>query len=57
MVPHVAARKMHSGSKNFRSSSQKDFCNNIGQLQTCRCNALTDVPRTYINRDDRMLDF
>src|ERR1700722_8625594 len=34
MVPHVAARKMHSGSKNFRSSHQKDLCNNICHNRT-----------------------
>src|SRR5271163_848701 len=26
-----------SGSKNFRSSPQKDFCNNIGAKRTSRC--------------------
>jgi hypothetical protein len=34
MVAHVAARKRISGSKNFCSTSQKDFCNNIGQYLT-----------------------
>ena len=31
-----------SGSKNFRSPPQKDFCNNIGTIETCRrgCPAL-----------------
>src|SRR6185503_384998 len=28
--------KRISGSKKFRSSPQKDFCNNIGTLRTCR---------------------
>src|SRR3979411_3270481 len=28
--------KRISGSKNFRSSPQKDFCNNIGTFETCR---------------------
>src|SRR5712671_2159229 len=28
--------KRISGSKKFRSSPQKDFCNNIGTFRTCR---------------------
>jgi hypothetical protein len=29
VVPHVAARETHQRSWKFRSSPQKDFCNNI----------------------------
>jgi hypothetical protein len=35
--------KRISGSKKFRSSPQKDFCNNIGTFETCRWHLMKSV--------------
>jgi hypothetical protein len=37
--------KRISGSKKFRSSPQKDFCNNIGTSRTCRAKLMMSVDR------------
>jgi hypothetical protein len=43
--------KRISGSKNFRSSPQKDFCNNIGTKRTWRDVRLESVMRSQADMD------